>query len=494
MEARSIKVRAIALVLVCAFSFAELQAAMHGPELPDPGDTGVTKEQQEQLGMQAVGEVYKQMPVLPDSSPMTQYVQRLGAKLARQIPQQYSWPYQFHVIPQKEINAFALPGGPIFVNVGTIQAADNEAELAGVIAHEMSHVYMQHSIKQMKKAQMTQGLAGILGAVLGRAGGVVGTLGQLGVGLGAGVLSMKYSRSDEAQADAVGAIIMWKAGYDPRMLAQFFEKLASEGGSGPQFLSDHPNPGNRTQAINNEIAEWPSKQYYNNSPDFSRAHEEALNTKVYTGQQIAQGAKDGSWYRMNQQNNSIPRNVNVSGPAPGAPGGGAGGTISNVSYSQIRPSRNFTTTSNNLFSIGYPDNWRVFNDQNGMTIAPPAGVAQGAVAYGVIISTAQDQRANSLDEATRDLAQSLEQSNPGLRAVGSPQPIRVNGVEARSLDLIGTSPLQSNGGAVREHDWLVIMGNPSGGLLYLVFVAPEQDFDNLRPTYQSMLRKLHVNQ
>jgi len=294
MEARSLKMRVGALALVCAFSFAELQAAMHGPELPDPGDTGVTKEQQEQLGLKAVAEVYQQMPVLPDSNPMAQYVQRLGARLASVIPQQYSWPYQFHVIPQKEINAFALPGGPIFVNVGTIQAADNEAELAGVIAHEMSHVYMQHSIKQMKKQQMTQGLAGILGAVLGRAGGIAGALGQLGVGVGAGVLSMRYSRADEAQADAVGAIIMWKAGYDPRMLARFFEKLASEGGSGPQFLSDHPNPGNRTQAINNEIAEWPPKQFRNDSTDFQRVRQEAMDTKVYTGQQIAEGAKSGT--------------------------------------------------------------------------------------------------------------------------------------------------------------------------------------------------------
>ncbi|MBV9608145.1 MAG: M48 family metalloprotease [Acidobacteria bacterium] len=493
MQSRSFQARAIALALVCAFSFAETQAVVHGPELPDPGDTGVTKQQQEQLGLQAAGEVYKQMPVLPDSDPMTQYVQRLGARLARVIPQQYTWPYQFHVIPQKEINAFALPGGPIFVNVGTIQAADNEAELAGVMAHEMSHVYMQHSIKQMKKQQMTQGLAGILGAVLGRAGGVAGALGQLGVGLGAGVLSMRYSRADEAQADAVGAIIMWKAGYDPRYLAQFFEKLASQGGSGPQFLSDHPNPGNRTQAINNEVAEWPAKQFQNNTSEFARARQEAMDTRVYTAQQISQGAKDGSWYRMNQQGNSIPRNVNVSGPAPGAPGGGSGGSISNVAYSQIRPSRSFTTTSNNVFSIAYPDNWRVFNEQSGMTIAPPAGVAEGAVAYGVIINTARDPNAYSLDDATRDLAQQLEQANPGLRAAGRPQPVRINGVEARSVDMIGTSPLQSNGRPVPERDWLVILqGRGSGELLYLVFVAPEQDFDQLRPTYEAMLRKLHV--
>ena len=182
------------------------------PQLPDPGNTGVSKEQQEKLGLQAMAEVYKQMPVLPDSNAVTQYVQQLGKKLTAVIPEEDSWPYQFHVVAQKEINAFALPGGPIFVNIGTITAAQSEAQLAGVISHEMSHIYMQHSIKQMKTQQAQQGFASILGAILGQVGGVAGALGQLGVGVGSGMLSLKYSRGDEAQADSVGAIIMYLAG------------------------------------------------------------------------------------------------------------------------------------------------------------------------------------------------------------------------------------------------------------------------------------------
>ncbi len=132
----------------------------------------MNKQQQQQLGLQAMGEVYKQMPVLPDSSPETQYIQHLGKKLAGVIPADRSWPYQFHVIPAADINAFALPGGPIFVNLGTIQAADNEAELAGVLAHEMSHVYMQHSAKQAPKATWAQyhRRAGRRGAAAERAG------------------------------------------------------------------------------------------------------------------------------------------------------------------------------------------------------------------------------------------------------------------------------------------------------------------------------------
>jgi len=138
-----------------------------GPVFPNPGKTGMSREDQHALGLQVAGQVYQQMPVLPDSSPETKYIQQLGKRLVSTIPQEYSWPFEFHVVAQKEINAFALPGGPMFVNLGTITAANNEAELAGVMGHEMAHVYMQHSAKQASKAQWTQGLAGLAGGVLG---------------------------------------------------------------------------------------------------------------------------------------------------------------------------------------------------------------------------------------------------------------------------------------------------------------------------------------
>src|SRR5262249_10068764 len=99
------------------------------PELPDPGIPSVTREQQQQLGAKTAAEVYKQMPVLPDDSPETKYVRELGNRLVATIPPEHSWPFEFHVVSQKEINAFALPGGEMFVNIGTITAAANEAEL-----------------------------------------------------------------------------------------------------------------------------------------------------------------------------------------------------------------------------------------------------------------------------------------------------------------------------------------------------------------------------
>jgi hypothetical protein len=496
---RSLYTRSVSIALVVCFLVAETLAATSGPTLPDPGDTGVSKEQQEQLGHQAMAEVYKQMPVLPDSSSETQYVRQLGQKLASVMPQQYSWPFEFHVVQQKDINAFALPGGPMFVNLGTITAADTEAQLAGVMAHEMAHVYMQHSIKQMKKQQTTQGIAAILGGLAGAIGGTVGGLARAGIGIGAGVISLKYSREDEAQADEVGAKIMYKAGYNPKAMADFFQKLASEGGGGPQFLSDHPNPGNREQAIEQEIQGWPSKSYKNTSTAFQRAKQQAQNEKAFTAEQIAQGAKTGQWAQYNQQNHSIPSGLP---PAPSDQPGGAGsaeggaGNLSNVSLSQVRPSGSFQTTQNNIFSMQYPANWQVMSNPNGagMTIGPPAGVSQGNVAYGVVINGGQAQNAQSLDQAMTDLIESMQQSNADLRATGSPRSITVNGIPGRSVELTGNSPVTNRGQSQRERDWLVMLPAQAqqNGVVYFVFVAPENDFNQLRPTYERMLNSVQL--
>src|SRR6516225_2912817 len=159
------------LIVFLLATQAYMQTA--GPEFPNPGNAHMSREKQRELGLQAAAQVYQTMPVLPDNSPETQYIRQLGQKLVATIPPQYSCPFEFHVVAQKDINAFALPGGPMFINIGTIVAAENEAQLAGVMSHEMSHVIMQHSAKQAGKAQTTGLLAGIAGAVLGGVAGDV---------------------------------------------------------------------------------------------------------------------------------------------------------------------------------------------------------------------------------------------------------------------------------------------------------------------------------
>src|SRR6516162_5030018 len=180
---RVIAPRLLCLIALLLATQAYTETA--GPEFPNPGNAHMSREDQRALGLKAAAQVYEQMPVLPDSSPETQYIRQLGQKLVATIPPQYSWPFEFHIVAQKEINAFALPGGPMFVNVGTIIAAANEAELAGVMAHEMSHVIMQHSAKQADKAQWTNLLAGLAGGVAGATlgGGLLGQAAQMGIGV-----------------------------------------------------------------------------------------------------------------------------------------------------------------------------------------------------------------------------------------------------------------------------------------------------------------------
>jgi len=417
------------------------------------------------------------MPVLPDSSPETRYVQELGKKLQAVIPADKSWPYQFHVIPAADINAFALPGGPIFVNLGTIQAADNEAELAGVLAHEMSHVYMQHSAKQAPKASVAQIIAGLAGAVLPQSG--VGSLARMGINIGAGTLLMKYSRKDEAQADAVGAVIMYRAGYNPKSMADFFQKLEQKyGAGGPQLLSDHPNPGNRQASIQQQIRNWPPKNYTANSANFTRTKQDASRQKTYTAQEIAAGAKSGAWAEQNRKNGVMPANIAASQPGGDAENGaasGTGGNAEDVAFKQVKPSGNFTQLKNEGFTISYPDNWKVAGDQNTTIIAPTSDAIQNGIAYGVLIGSDASNASASLDEATKKLAEGLVQQNPGMRISSEPKPLEHKGLQGRSLELAGNSPLQLNGKPLPERDWVVALPRAQGGLLYVVFVSPDRD-------------------
>src|SRR5215813_7575354 len=189
---------------------------------PTRGFNVFSQDEEVQLGKQNAAEVIKQMPVLPDSDPVVQYVQKLGGKLTAHAPG-YQWPYNFHVVNVKEINAFALPGGPIFVNLGTIQAADNEAQLAGVMAHEISHVVQRHGTRAATKQMAAQLPLAILGGMLG--GSALAQMARMGLSFGVGSYFLKNSRQAEREADLLGTDVMYDSGYNPRAMAQFFNKI-----------------------------------------------------------------------------------------------------------------------------------------------------------------------------------------------------------------------------------------------------------------------------
>src|SRR3954447_12244998 len=246
------RVSGLSAVLLVAFVSAQAGVAQTAIKAPK---NKYTPAQDVQLGKEAAAQVEQQLPILHDDN-VTSYVQDIGRRLAEAIPADQRHPefrYTFKVVNVKEINAFALPGGPMFVNRGMIEAAKSEGEVAGVVAHELSHVALRHGTAQATKATPYE-IGTIAGAVLGAiVGGTAGSVISQGTQFGLGTAFLRYSRDYEKQADILGTHIMARAGYDPRDMANVFKTIEKESGpGGPQWMSDHPNPGNRYEYITRE--------------------------------------------------------------------------------------------------------------------------------------------------------------------------------------------------------------------------------------------------
>ncbi|HEX4170402.1 MAG TPA: M48 family metallopeptidase [Bryobacteraceae bacterium] len=450
-----------------------------------PCKNNYSPEQQIALGQKAVQQVYKNMPILPDSSPITQYIQQLGEKLAAQAPG-YKWPYNFHVANVADINAFALPGGAIFVNLGTIQAAATEAQLAGVMAHEISHVVLQHSVCNAVKQQKVGLLAGLgqvaAGVLLGGAGG---QLAAQGIGMSAGLGFLKMSRGAEKQADLMGTGILYDAGYDPRGMTQFFETIqAKYGEGGSQFMSDHPNPGNRAEYVDKEIATFvPHGNKVENTPAFTRIHSEVAAMHAYTGKEVASGV----WRRENP-NQTVSSGVNQPANFDGAPSGGH--TLRDI---DLGTPGAWKTLKGDGYSISLPANWQAIGNKTSAMAAPNGGFSRTAdgsyvgVTYGVLIDVYQPQSRMSAGAAFDSLVGAMARDNDGL-VPGPQNDISAGEVTGRSAYCENPNANHGQG----ERDWVVAFGRGNGSLRYFVFVAPTQDFEKLRPTYQKMLESVAI--
>ena len=208
-------------------------------------------QQDAEVGRQAAQDAERQLPMLRDGT-TEGYVNAIVQRLAAVAPGP-RFPYRARVVNAAEINAFALPGGYVYVNRGLIEAVRNEGELAGVLAHEMAHVAQRHGTSQATKAYGAQMGVGLLGSLLGGRDRRLGVGEQVISSLGLNALFMKFSRNAESEADRVGAQMMSRAGYDPMAMANFFDLLAAQQRGNPgavsQFFSDHPSPQNRSASI-----------------------------------------------------------------------------------------------------------------------------------------------------------------------------------------------------------------------------------------------------
>jgi predicted Zn-dependent protease len=216
----------------------------------------ISEGQEIQMGLQADTQIVQSMGLDADSG-RQRYVRELGMRLAR-VSERPNLPWTFRVIDDPVVNAFAIPGGHVYITRGIMAHLGNEAELAAVMGHEIGHVTARHSVTQMSRQQLAQ-----LGLVVGT---VLKPELQRYAGLaaqGLGLLFLKYSRDDESQADALGLRYMRRAGYDARQMPDVFSLLdrVSKAGGGdriPDWLSTHPNPVNRRQTIERDIAALPA--------------------------------------------------------------------------------------------------------------------------------------------------------------------------------------------------------------------------------------------
>ncbi len=420
-----------------------------------PGWNRFSPQDDINLGKRAATDAEKQLP-LCNAPKVDAYLTELGTRLAQKLPTGgVHYPLEFHCVNDKAINAFALPGGYVFVNRGAIEAADNEAQLAGVMAHELSHVALRHGTNQATKAMLAETGLGIFGAVFGdSAGGALLT--QLGSFTAGGVL-LRYSRTAESQADVMGTQVLYDTGYDPRALAQFFEKLEAEtkGKNPPEFFSDHPNPEHRVGRVDEEIEKLggvpPNAK--RDSAEFEAIKREVLALPV------------------------------VKRPTPGAAGAVA---------APAPPSRSFAEYQASSYTLKYPDNWKKYPESNGggVSFAPEGGVLDDGsghsnLAYGLIIGVAQAKGdpndENALKSATGQVIQELQKSNPSMKITRQGERLRLNGQPGLSAYLSNVSPA---GG--QETDWIVTVLRPEG-LVYFVCVAPQSAYDNYDKTFSSIL-------
>jgi Zn-dependent protease with chaperone function len=489
MQRKQIARPAIALVTVFMLSIgiADAQTKIK------PGFNLFSAQDDVNVGQQSAVAAEQQLPMLNDAQ-TNAYLNRIGQRLAANAggPQ---FQYRFRVVNQADINAFALPGGFVYVNRGVIDTAANEGELAGVVAHEISHVALRHGTHQASKAYLAQAGISILGGILGGhvgagAAQIINTVG----GIGLNAVFLKYSRDLETQADIRGAQIMAASGYNPNDMVAFFQKLERvDTSKKTNWLSDHPAPPDRIARIQREQ----QMLRVNGSAPENVAELQGVQGRLRgygaarTSGQIARQSTAQSPSR-GRATNSTPVTVNV--PAP---------STSMKTY--VNPTR--------LYSISVPSNWQVYQQgDTAATFAPQGGIGtvngQSDVVVGAIINHYDpfgNAQGNGLQgsssgggymgnvtvqDATDDLLATVQRTSPYLQVIsGSKKQMNVNGGTALSAALRGRDP---NTG-LDERITVVTRQLSDEHLVYLLFITPESDSGRYANVLNTMVSSLQVS-
>jgi Zn-dependent protease with chaperone function len=430
-----------------------------------------TPQQDVELGLKAAAEVRQQYPIIQNDA-ISSYLTMLGDRLVAAAPSELKQPvykYSFTPVNLKEINAFALPGGPMFVNRGMFDAAASEGEVVGVMAHELSHVLLRHGTANASKAQNPWLQLGQLAGVVGGAvvGGAAGSAIAQGSQFGLGTLLLRYSRDFEKQADLLGSQIMARAGYDPRALARMFETISKEskGGGSPQWMSSHPDPGNRTAYITKEAEQLQIAA----APDMSR-----FETTKKAFASLPPAKASGDLAKRGNGGGGAPASVGTPGqpvPAPSA------------QYQNI--------TAGRIFEASVPSNWTRLASSQSVKYVPqnaygPLNGGDTVFTHGVEFGVAKAS-SRDLSNATNSWLNAIGQGNPDLRKDGDQRTLKLSQRTAIATPLVNPSPL---GG--REQITVYTTFLADGNLFYLLTVAPEADAAVYGPAFDRVARSLRL--
>jgi beta-barrel assembly-enhancing protease len=430
-----------------------------------------TTQQDVQLGQEAAAEIRRELPMLKDGR-VEGFVQTIGNRLIAQIPPEFRHPgfaYTFEVVNLKDINAFALPGGPMFLHRGMIEAAATDAQVAGVMAHELSHVVLRHGTVQATRGQKFQ-LGAIAGQVLGAIiGGKTGSVIAQGSELGLGAYFLKYGREFEREADLLGAQIMAAAGYHPREMAAMFETIERQGSArGPEWLSSHPNPGNRVTAINQEA------QMLRVAPGAPSSQIQAVHAR------LAQMPPAQTMAQVQQSRQRQGAQTPV----------GAGG---NRNVRVDPPSGQWRTHQPGEFlRLSVPANWQALQGDGSITYAPEGGYfrAQGggsAFTHGLQVGVAQVE-GRTLQQKTDRLLQGFARANPELRRRGGYSRATIGGRSGVTASLINRSGVTGESEAVT----VSTVELRDGSVLYLAGVAPASEARTYANTFSRVRQSVQI--